>query len=86
MDEPEPEECWHEEFEADINGLATCGRCGARWWMTVTEIAREGELRTDYDKMIRRAERRERIERWLHALAFWRRWRKPAPIDDEVPF
>lgn len=85
-DEPE-EECYHEHYEADINGRATCDRCSHTWWLTDEEIERERELVVAYDAMMRREEWRQWRE-WISRLAFWRRWRKPKPalIDDEIPF
>lgn len=85
-DEYPDEECFHEDYEADVNGRASCCRCSHVWWLTSEEIERERQLHAAYDRMMRRAERREWIEGWVHRLAFWRRWRKPSPIDDEIPF
>lgn len=86
-DTPE-EECWHEEYEADINGRATCDRCGHRWWLTAEEIRWEREREAAYDKMMRKEEWRCWRQEWINRLAFWRRWRKrkPMSIDDEIPF
>ncbi len=80
------EECFHEDYEADVNGRATCCRCSHTWWLTSEEIERERQLHAAYDRMMRRKEWRERIARIIDTLAFWRRWRKPAPIDDDIPF
>lgn len=85
-DDDYEDECWHEDYEADINGRATCCRCSHAWWMTDDEIRYERERHVAYDRMMRRAERREWIDGWVRKLAFWRRWRKPEPIDDEIPF
>lgn len=80
------EECYHEDYEADINGRATCCRCGEVFYLTRAEIEAERRQNAAYERYCRREERRERIERAVSLLAFWRRWRKPAPIDDEIPF
>jgi hypothetical protein len=80
------DECFHEDFEADINGRATCDYCGHSWWLSDEEIKAERELHAAYDQMMRREERRQWIDGWVRKLAFWRRWRRPAPIDDELPF
>lgn len=84
-DEWQPE-CFHEDYEADINGRAHCCRCDHSWYLSDDEIARERELHAAYDVMMRHEERREWIAGWVHRLAFWRRWRKPAPISDEIRF
>lgn len=80
------EECLHEEYEADINGRATCNSCGEHWYLTQWDIERERELNVAFDLAMRREERRRRIADLASRLAFWRRWRKPPPIDDEIPF
>lgn len=86
-DDEYEEECLHEDYEADINGRATCCRCSYVWWLTDEEIEHERELHVAYDDMMLREERRERIRRILHKVTWmWRRWRKPTPIDDEIPF
>jgi hypothetical protein len=86
-DEPE-EECYHEHYEADINGRATCDRCSHTWWLTDEEIERERELVASYDQMMRREEWRLWRQEFVDRLAFWRRWRKRkhAIIDDDLPF
>lgn len=85
-DDERPEECCHEDYEADINGRATCCRCGECWYLTSEEIERERRLSTAYDAMVRREERREWINRWISRLAFWRRWRKHEGVTDDLPF
>jgi hypothetical protein len=84
-DEPD-EECWHEDYEADVNGHATCCRCGDTWYLSDEEIAAERAHVAAYDAMCRREERRER---WARVTAAIRRLlpkRRPEPINDEVPF
>src|SRR5215471_851191 len=74
------EECFHEEYEADINGRASCNRCGYRWWLTSAEIERERQLHVEYDRMVRRWERErfwQEIKHRLGRLIFWRR-RRPS--------
>jgi hypothetical protein len=80
------DECLHEDYEADVNGRATCDQCGTVWCLTKDEIERERQLHVAYDRMMRREEWRQWREDWVHRLAFWRRWRKPALIDDDIPF
>lgn len=84
-DEPE-EECYHEEYEADWEGRATCQRCGYSWWLSSAELEADRERSAAFDAYCRREARREWIEGLVSKLAFWRRWRRPAPIDDEIPF
>jgi hypothetical protein len=82
----EYEECFHEDYEADINGRAHCCYCSHAWWLTSEEIQHERELHAAYDKMMRREEWRVWFSDWAHKIAFWNRWRKPVEIDDEIPF
>lgn len=86
-DEPE-EECWHEEYDADWEGRATCGRCGHTWWLTSEEIAADRAHSEAYDQMCRREERRERwrqVRDWFRSF-LPRRKRQPPILDDEIPF
>lgn len=85
-DDGPDQECWHEDYEADINGRAHCYYCSHSWWLTDDEVRQERELHAAYDQAMRRAERQERIDAWVRRIAFWRRWRKPEPINDDVPF
>lgn len=78
--------CIHEEYEADVNGRATCNSCGIVWYLTAQDIQHERELHAAYNAMMRREEWRQWREDWVRRLAFWRRWRKPDPIVDDVPF
>lgn len=81
------EECFHEEYESNWEGRATCGRCGHSWWLTSEEIAAERANAEAYDAYCQREEWRQWREDWRrHRFAFWRRWRKPTPVDDEIPF
>jgi len=86
------EECYHEDYEADINGRAVCDRCGHTWWMTAAEIAAEREHVAAYDKMCRKWEREEYWRAWRDwFLRPWRRlvnWRRGHGYftDDEIPF
>ncbi len=80
------EECFHEEYEADWEGRASCDRCGHSWWMTSEQIAADRAHSDSYDAYVRSEMRKEWIASWFRPLAFWRRWRKPRLIDDEVPF
>lgn len=84
-DEPD-DECCHEDYEADINGRAHCCVCDYTWYLTAEEIDNERRRHEAYDQMMRHEARRERFARIVDRLAFWRRWRKPAPITDEIPF
>lgn len=87
-DDPPEEDCCHEEYEANWEGMATCDRCGVTWWMTHEQFMAERANSEAYDRHCRREERQARIDEWVNWLAFWRRWRrrKPALIDDEIPF
>lgn len=87
-DDPPEEECFHEEYEADWEGRATCDRCGHSWSLTLEQIAAGRAHSAAYDAYCRAEERREWVRGWVNRLAFWRRWRKPRPalIDDEIPF
>lgn len=80
------DDCCHEDYEADFNGMATCDRCGTTWWMTQEQFEAERAHSEAYDAYCRREERKARIEEWTNRLAFWRRWRKPVPINDDLPF
>lgn len=80
------DECFHEEYEADFNGRATCYQCGHVWYLSSDEIEAERRRVKAYDEMMRREERREMVERIIDRLAFWRRWRKAPPIVDDIPF
>lgn len=85
-DEYPEEECFHEDYEADINGRAHCGRCQHSWWLSPAEIEAERERVAAYDELMRKEERRLWWLDLRHKLTrfFWRP--KPAPIDDDVPF
>jgi hypothetical protein len=93
-DEPE-EECFHEDYEADINGRASCCRCDHVWYLTDEEILAERAHQAAYDEMCRREERRERWRR-LTAPFRWTWYRALMPLspraaikslhDDEIPF
>lgn len=83
------EECYHEDYEADINGRATCCRCGHVWYLTSQDIERERKLNQVYDAMMRAEEWRQRVDRAISAmkrLRFWRKKRPEVEINDEVPF
>lgn len=87
-DDPPEEECFHEEYEADWEGLATCERCGHSWFLTPEQIAADRANSIAYDAYCRAEERRER---WRQVRAWFRsflpkRKRQPALIDDEIPF
>jgi cytochrome P450 len=82
------EECFHEDYEADINARAICCNCGHVWWMTADEIAAERAHVAAYDEAMRREERRERwreLRRWFRSFLPKRR-RQRFNLDDEIPF
>ena len=91
-DDPDPECCGHEDYDADIlTGRATCHRCGHVWWQTPEEIAAEVERIRRYDELTRERERPwARFNEWARGL--WSsircRWRirRAAEVNDEVPF
>jgi hypothetical protein len=85
-DDPPEEECFHEEYVTDWEGRATCERCGRSWWLTYEEVAAERDRSAAYDRYCRRE---ERLEKWRQVRAWFRSFlprRKPAPIDDDIPF
>lgn len=84
-DEPE-EDCDHEEYNSDWEGRATCNRCRHSWWLTAAQMRANEEASESYDDYVRREMRKERIASWFRPLAFWRRWRKPRDLDDDIPF
>jgi hypothetical protein len=82
------EECYHEAFEINWEGLATCSDCGESWWPTQQDIEHVRYCNERYDAYCRRE---ERLERWRQVRDWFRsflprRRRKPSPIDDEIPF
>jgi len=88
IDDDEPEECYHEDYEADILiGRATCNMCGHSWWQSREEIEREAERVRKYEKWQTRERRRERWQ-WLVNLCRWPLARKKTDllIDDDIPF
>lgn len=91
-DDERDEECWHEEYEADLLGRARCGQCGHSWWLTDQEIAAERANVKAYDDLCREWEREQRIREWRDWItAPWRRlrnwWRGAGYVtDDEIPF
>jgi hypothetical protein len=85
-DDEREDECLHEDYEADVLGRATCCRCSHLWWMTDDEIKWERERSEAYDRIMRRADRRERVRQILDKVRRLWRWRKPSPIDEEIPF
>jgi hypothetical protein len=89
------EECYHEQYEIDIEGRAHCEMCSESWWASADEVTAQREQQVEYDHWCRQQERRE----------FWRRLTLPIrwPIfrllekiwprkalhvltDDEIPF
>lgn len=92
---PPEDECYHEHYEANTEGRATCDQCGETWWLTPEEIERERECHAVYDKMMRREERRQ-FWLWLtlwfrmpiHRLLsrVWPRKACSVLADDEIPF
>jgi len=87
-DDEYEDECYHEDYEADINGRASCCRCGHVWYLTDAEILAEREHQAAYDQMCRRE---ERLEKWRQVREWFRsflprRRKQPALIDDEIPF
>ena len=93
------EECYHENYEIDLEGRFRCNSCLEVHWATEDEIAAFRYADLDYDEECRREERRERWrERWRR-LTFRIRWplarllERISPRaarklfhDDEVPF
>lgn len=84
--EPEPEECWCEDYDEDWEGRCTCGRCGRIWYKTAADIKADAEREAAFERYIRRTE-------WKDWLLFpWRRFRawafprKASALDDDIPF
>lgn len=92
--EPE-EECYHENFEIDMEGRAHCNFCSESWRASVREIEEQRAIEAEFNAWCRKQERRE----------FWRKLTLPIrwPIfrlleliwprrslivltDDEIPF
>jgi hypothetical protein len=83
---PDDDPCEHESYEVNSEGIATCDRCGVRWWQTFEQIEAQRAADKMYDEYCRKEEARKRREVLIDRLLFWRRWRKPKVIDDSVPF
>ena len=85
-----PDECDHEDYEADIlTGRATCNRCDHAWWQTPEEISAETERIHRYYEWVEDQERPwTRFKEW--AGGWWDRlkprWPKRAPVSDDLPF
>lgn len=93
-DGPE-EECWHEEYEIDWQGLAHCSNCNTHWCASADEIRLQREANERYDAHRRREARREFWRkltlpiRWPIYRLLDRVWpRKACKVltDDEIPF
>ena len=70
----EYEECYHDDYDIDLEGRAHCSTCNETWWPSVAEMKHLRHLDEQYDKHCRREERRE----------FWRNLRRK-PIDWTYP-
>jgi hypothetical protein len=80
------EECFHEEYESNWEGYATCDRCGHGWWLSAAELEWERKASAAFEAYCRREERRERwrqVRDWFRSLLPRRR---AASIDDDLPF
>lgn len=93
------DECYHEDFEIDLEGRAYCNSCDHRWWASEADVLSFRCANEAYDEHCRRAERRERwaelwrkftlIFRWPIFRLLGRIWpRKACAVlrDDEIPF
>jgi hypothetical protein len=93
------EECYHEDYEIDFEGRFSCKSCSEAHWATEAEIGAYRYDNHDYDKMLRREERRDRRRDLWRRLTFRIRWplarltERISPRaarklfhDDEVPF
>jgi hypothetical protein len=87
-DEPEPDEdcCCHEHHDLDWDGRATCHRCGHVWYLSAEDYERMAERDRQAEKDFRREVWRMWRQDMVDRLCFWRRWRKPKDVDDEIPF
>lgn len=80
--------CDHtDEVELDVcTGRFECS-CGHTWYATAQEIDAELDRQARYHEWAERESRRQWWRDQIDRLAFWRRWRKPAPVnDDDIPF
>lgn len=92
--EPE-EECFHEEYDIDWEGFATCERCGHGWFASPQQVEAQRKHEEEYAKWEAEQHRRER---WLKLTApfrwaWYRLWNPLSPRvaikslnDDEIPF
>ena len=78
--------CEHESYEVNSEGRATCDRCGACWWQTFEQMEAQRAADKMYDEYCRKEEARKRREVLMDRVLFWRRWRKPKAVDDNIPF
>jgi len=96
-DEPEPEQepdyadCEmgiHADWdEVDmLTGRVQCRICGEVFSLTDEQMKREERRQREYDRYMRRQLWRDRWRAFTDAVCFWRRWRKPADVDDDCPF
>ena len=78
-------ECYHEDFEIDLEGRAYCNSCDHRWWPSEADVLSFRYANEAYDRYCRRAERRERwAERWLQYTR-WIRWPLGRLLDRIMP-
>lgn len=98
-DAPE-EECFHEDFEINWEGRATCDRCGHAWWAAREDIKHCRAVSEEYDAFCRREDRKQwwrdqweraaRPWRWFWYRTFGRLGMPRRAVrclnDDEIPF
>lgn len=91
----EREECWHEQFDIDLDGTAHCEMCDETWRASADEIRVHRNRQAEYDSWCRKQERREfwrRITlpiRWPLFRLLDRIWPRKALsvlLDEEIPF
>lgn len=85
--------CDHEEYDVDWEGRASCNYCNHSWWLTHDELIAYDEAmarwHADYDRQMRRENSRFwRTIDWLKGVPsrIRQQFRRPQPIDDEIPF
>jgi len=69
-DEPE-EECWHENYRARLQGLATCDRCGKCWEASAEEVASRAQRSGTTTHGVGARSAASALERWFGWLRFW---------------
>ena len=81
--------CDHEDHDVDLlEGRARCYRCGESWFLSEADYTHYADMQAHWDAWCAEQERPwTRFKAWLSGWRYWRPWpRKPADLDDELPF